>query len=80
MLPPSPKHSFRIIGEARTVRMVPTNWADYEAWIDGIQLLLEKSEPAHKVVGEFGRPGIGLKFLDEVKTRQVPGIKVAAFQ
>lgn len=50
--PPGASHALTIQTPQRVIKMVPTSWVDYEKWIIGLKLLLDR----------MGRRGFGERF------------------
>lgn len=74
-LPPGPSHVIRLETPGkRVVRILATNWHDYDHWVRGLALMMKKSPPSPVKGGQRlhagSRLGIGLDFLDEIKNRK----------
>ncbi|KAJ3168796.1 hypothetical protein HDU88_001121 [Geranomyces variabilis] len=52
--PPGPDHAIVIVTPHREVRVVPTSWNDFEMWIAGLSLLLERTHRNRPLHEQFG--------------------------
>ncbi|KAJ3179308.1 hypothetical protein HDU87_002917 [Geranomyces variabilis] len=52
--PPGPDHAIVIVTPHREVRVVPTSWNDFEMWVAGLSLLLERTHRNRPLHEQFG--------------------------